>query len=70
MSNADLIHAISQAYGLERATVEAAIERAMAGHPEALLCVGINLRPESLPGDPEARREASEWAIAQELNAR
>ena len=70
MTAPNMIEAISRAYGLERTTVEAAIARAMAGDVAALLCVGINLNAEQLPADPDARREAIEWAIARELNAK
>ena len=68
--NQDVVEAIAQAYDVERATVDAAIDKAVAGQVNALLCVGINLSPEQLPPDPEARREFIECKIGEHLNER
>jgi prophage DNA circulation protein len=68
----DVVEAIAQAYHVERAIVDAAINKAVAGQVNALLCVGINLSPEQLseqlPADPAARREFIECKIGEHLN--
>lgn len=68
--NQDVAGAIAQAYGIERAIVDVAIDKAIAGQVNALLCVGINLSPEQLPTDPAARREFIECRIGEHLNER
>ena len=68
--NQDVVAAIAQAYHVERTLVDAAIDKAVAGQVNALLCVGINLSPEQLPPDPEARREFIECKIGEHLNER
>jgi hypothetical protein len=68
--NQDVVEAIAQAYDVERATVDAAIDKAVVGQVDALLCVGINLSPEQLPSDPAARRDFIECKIGEHLNER
>ena len=75
--NQDVVEAIAQAYHVERALVDAAIDKAVAGQVNALLCIGINLslkQPlaglEQLPADPAARREFIECKIGEHLNER
>lgn len=66
----DVVEAIAHAYDVERAVVDVAIEKAVDGQVNALLCVGINLSPEQLPADPAARREFIECRIGEHLNER
>lgn len=68
--NQDVVEAIAQAYHVERALVDAAIDKAVAGQVKALLCIGINLSAEQLPADPAARREFIECKIGEHLNER